>query len=369
MMLNRNNYEEFFILYVDNELGSEDRRAVELFTKENPDLKEELDLLLSSKLTPDTSIVFDKKEILMSGISSPIDLSNYESKFLSYIDNELPEAERREVENFVSVHPSLKGELDWLQRSKLQPESIVFPDKNSLYRKEEKARVIGITWRRLSVAAVLLVAISTTAIIIVNSNRNGDVVGPVASTIDNQGKKNEKAATEPANIETKLAEVSQLPSSVDAPAITAKKMVTDQKKEPAVRYQPLQPLTDKSTTIASQGNVIKKRGNDLPQPVNNPNIIRNEDTKNTTAQIDVPKKPLTIPEEFRGSTVVTDDVVATSNNISPADEEGIEQPAEKKNKLRGFFRKITRTIEKRTNIKATDDDDRLLIAGLSIKLK
>ncbi|HET6995220.1 MAG TPA: hypothetical protein VFI06_09585, partial [Chitinophagaceae bacterium] len=35
--------------------------------------------------------------------------------------------------------------------------------------------------------------------------------------------------------------------------------------------------------------------------------------------------------------------------------------------LRGFLRKVTRTFEKRTNIKATDDD-RLLIAGLAIKM-
>jgi hypothetical protein len=40
----------------------------------------------------------------------------------------------------------------------------------------------------------------------------------------------------------------------------------------------------------------------------------------------------------------------------------------RKNKLRGFFRKITRTFEKTTNMKATDDEDRLLVGGLAIRL-
>ena len=41
----------------------------------------------------------------------------------------------------------------------------------------------------------------------------------------------------------------------------------------------------------------------------------------------------------------------------------------KKNKLRGFFRKVTRTFEKRTNIDPTDGEDRLLVAGLAFKTK
>ena len=79
MNITRHNYEEYFVLYMDNELGSDDRRQVELFVQENADLKEELDWMQQSHLVADTSVVFDNKDQLMkvSGIGS-ININNYE---------------------------------------------------------------------------------------------------------------------------------------------------------------------------------------------------------------------------------------------------------------------------------------------------
>src|SRR6188474_3353456 len=117
MNINRNNYEEYFILYMDNELGSEDRRGVEEFVQKHPDLKEELEVLLQYKMTPDTSIVYNgKQELMMSESYSSIDLNNYEEWLVMYIDNELDVEQRKNVEQFTILHPQIHEELTLLKQ-------------------------------------------------------------------------------------------------------------------------------------------------------------------------------------------------------------------------------------------------------------
>jgi len=158
MNINRYNYEEFFILYMDNELDAEGRREVENFVQQNADLKAELDILMQSKLIPDADISFVDKGSLLRFDNVSIGLANYEEWLTSYIDNELTEDERKSVEEFVAHHPAAQKELNLLRQAKLEPERIVFPHKESLYRTTEKARVISIRWTRIAVAAVLLLA-------------------------------------------------------------------------------------------------------------------------------------------------------------------------------------------------------------------
>ncbi len=65
MNINRNNYEEFFLLYADGELGEAERMAVEAFAAKHPDLAEELQLLMETKLTPDSDEIFTGKNLLL----------------------------------------------------------------------------------------------------------------------------------------------------------------------------------------------------------------------------------------------------------------------------------------------------------------
>ncbi len=63
-----------------------------------------------------------------------IDRHNYESFFLHYADNELSAGARKAVEDFVASHPDLQPELDALLQTVLQPDTVSFMDKNSLFR-------------------------------------------------------------------------------------------------------------------------------------------------------------------------------------------------------------------------------------------
>src|SRR5688500_3588909 len=103
MNINRHNYEEYFILYMDNELSSDGRREVELFVKENPDLQEELNLLMQTQLIPDNSFVFAGKEQLLKDPGTiSINTNNYEEWLLSYTDNELSAEQKIAVEKFIA---------------------------------------------------------------------------------------------------------------------------------------------------------------------------------------------------------------------------------------------------------------------------
>ncbi len=379
MKITRHNYEEYFILYLDNELSSADRREVELFVQQNPDLKAELDILFQSQLPVDTDVVFNGKESLLKTESATIKEDNYEEWLLSYIDNELSGAEKTMLEKFVAERPAIKKELEVLQKAKLQPENIVFGDKSILYRREEKVRVIAINWRRIAIAASLVLAVGTAAVVLFKSN--------------------EEKPADIANVENRKVVPAQQNSTPASPAVKEEIQDTDPAEQPlaVVPAEPIQAETAntkksavvdnpvKSDTRVKENNVAdiinkeelavvpeKKKSNDLPEPVYNPNVINNIAKENPIAMVEpTTKTPLTNSKETSPVVTVTPATTGalyTSNTSAETFDPGDEGQNGKKNKLRGFFRKVTRTFEKNTNIKATDDEDRLLLAGLAIKI-
>jgi hypothetical protein len=64
MQINRQSYEEYFLLYADGELNESEKKAVEEFIGQNPDLAGELSLIQETVLKPDGSIIFENKELL-----------------------------------------------------------------------------------------------------------------------------------------------------------------------------------------------------------------------------------------------------------------------------------------------------------------
>src|SRR4051812_10014625 len=127
MNIDRHNYEELFLLYIDNELNIAERKQVDLFVKENPDLEEELLMLKQSKLIPDESIIFNAKDLLMKEEnSSGVNLNNYEEWFVLYLDDELTPPQKKSVEQFIATNPALEKEFSLFTQTKLDPAFISF---------------------------------------------------------------------------------------------------------------------------------------------------------------------------------------------------------------------------------------------------
>ena len=154
IIINRHNYEEYFLLYVDNELAAEDQLAVDRFIRENPDLGEELDMVRQAIL-PLEHLEFEHKASLFNqeeGITS----KNYETYFLLAVDQELSTEQNEEVERFVLKHPELQTEFILLQQTRLDPEPIEFAGKEGLYRNKKERAVIIVKWVRMSAAAAII---------------------------------------------------------------------------------------------------------------------------------------------------------------------------------------------------------------------
>lgn len=157
MNINRLNYENYFLLYVDGELSAAEMRAVESFAAENEDLADELDTILQTKLPAEVDYLFENKSTLFRTASHQINSINCEEQFLLFVDDELTGQEKNETLDFVAKHPQYQSTFDIIKQTKLLAETISFPDKDSLYRKaEDRKPVIVMQWWKLAVAAALI---------------------------------------------------------------------------------------------------------------------------------------------------------------------------------------------------------------------
>jgi len=367
MTINRHNYEEYFILYLDNELSPEECGHVEEFARTHPDLGEELAMLQQTKLIPDTDLVYgDKEDLMITFNRSSITTDNYQEWLLLYTDNELTPEEKNNVEKFIIENPVAKQEFDILQKTKLEPEKeIVYFNRESLYRKEKvTSRVVTLRWWRVAAAAVLLLVAGISVFLLSNNHKHGSglagtippAVKPVIKppVINTDKEENRKPAETIINdrIDNPVADVPNKEKD--------KEQEQSSNKENKIRV-PQKDISAQQPVIAA--NIDNNNTpNDLPEPTHNRNFDGsvNQPIAFTDA---TPKEALTKLQENRPSLNVTLRVSPTYTSQQD------DQPETgKTSKFRGLLRKVTRTFEKATNIKTTDENDRLLVAGLAIQL-
>ncbi|HVZ97464.1 MAG TPA: hypothetical protein VG847_11355 [Chitinophagaceae bacterium] len=157
MNISRDNYEEYFLLYADNELTDSEKAEVLIFVKNNKDLEEEFRAMLLTISRPDTNIqLTDKSFLLKQSEFTFINQKNYEEVFVLYHDNELTPEQKWQTEAFLLQYPTLKEEFDLIGLARLTPDStIVFPDKKALYRKERSGRILPLFVRLAAAAAFI----------------------------------------------------------------------------------------------------------------------------------------------------------------------------------------------------------------------
>ncbi len=374
MNLDRNNYEEFFLLYVDNELTDMEKREVETFCIENTDLREELAMLQASKIQPETSLFFeDKYGLLKRTTENSIDpAGESEELFLLYIDQELDEAGRKSVEKITAMDPSLEKDLQILQQTLLEPDhSVVFKGKEILFRKKETRRFVMLP--RLAAAALLLFVAGYFLLEHPKPGKNLAVGIPrnVGKALNENKEKKDLPSVTPPPVDSLYQTAGR-----DDRYLTESKI--QKQGKPDINNHPVQLLSRKKEN---------RNYNDVSlNPLHPVKIPENKRESPVTG----PSKDLSLPEIGKTNTalelkpkLLSGDLVAKTDNPgvregfqvatenSPDIEDGIFMNAssENKNRMRGFFRKVSRVLDKTISVDPGNKKRGLRIGNYQIALK
>lgn len=156
MNINRNNYEAFFIDYIDGNLSAEMTAELFLFLETNPDLKEELEGLESFSL-PENEEQFPSRDALKRGAINAENLSWY---LAASTEHDLSAVEQKQLDEYLLKNPDAKNEKILFQLARLHPGDEVYPDKNKL--KQPVPFLFGFT-RTFNYAAAAMLLLSLIA--------------------------------------------------------------------------------------------------------------------------------------------------------------------------------------------------------------
>lgn len=160
MIINNDNYEEYFLLYADNELSKYQRIMVEAFIADRPELQKELAEILLTVQKPESDTPLpDLSFLLKSEEELFINSDNFEERFVEYHDGELNEHEKALTASYIKKHTDTQEGFSLIGIARLEPETqIVFPHKERLYRNTATVRSLFIKYA--AAAAIAALAIS-----------------------------------------------------------------------------------------------------------------------------------------------------------------------------------------------------------------
>lgn len=186
MEINKNNYEAYFIDYLEGNLNENIVDNFIEFLQQNPELKEELSLLETVSVEPE-NISFNKKENLFK---QKLDSEKeFDKAAIANLEGDISESDKSEFENYIADHNEKKRDIILFGKTKLQPDkTIVFGNKRKLYRKSKQKVFLIWTTR---IAAILIIAFAFFTLI---DKPNNELVSEteIVKPID---KKEKKAAT------------------------------------------------------------------------------------------------------------------------------------------------------------------------------
>jgi hypothetical protein len=372
MQINRQNYENYFLLYADGELTTSDRNAVQQFVIENKDLAIELEMIQASIL-PKEDVKLIDKNFLYKGVDYKT-----QQQLLLKLDNELPAQELAALDALLESNVNAKAEYDLLSKTTLDKnENIIFEHKHLLYKKE-KDNVVVFGYLRWAAAAIFIGFALFTGI---KFYANKNVDKPEIATATKENKIENIAPGKTENNSTQNTIKQNKIAQTDEAATTPKQNISNEElinttenniaretqknvnNKNSVTNNNNERITNKqqeNNTNNNQNNFIAKE--EIPQ-LNN--TIKNETliAKNNTTENTINAETLYELENTYSSQNIVQNVVQkvednTENKILYMNESKV-----KKSKVGMFFSKIKNAVQKSAKVKPGNS---IQIAGFEI---
>ncbi|MDQ3683793.1 MAG: hypothetical protein M3352_12090 [Bacteroidota bacterium] len=341
IIIDRTNYEEYFLLYIDGELPREQEASVEAFAKLHPDLQEELSILLNTKLNAEPILLESKQQLFAHNMN----MNAIEESLLLYIDNELPANEKKEIDQQMKTDLALQFQYQVLLKTKLDAANkIIYPHKAELYHIIPKA-IRPIFLLRIAAAIILILSIG----LLWWTNTNSKVEPVIAVR--------EKPA------------IKELPGNID------NKTPVFITKDPGIKNNDKEEVIQKAANNNTKKKIIPTQPAPLQQLENNKEDIAILKVEKPVIDKKINNiEALKRPQQNLNNQAVTTDAIAAyttievHNSMSNFAVVTTGNENDKKGSVRGFLRKATRFIERRTGVNPVNEDDELLIGAIAIKL-
>jgi hypothetical protein len=159
MNISRDNYEPFFLDFLEGNLKVDQIDQFLDFLNQNPDLKEELQLFESVNL-PEEEFIFSGKMQLYRRIADQ--KSETENRVIAYLEGDLSSEDQILFQQELASHPELKKEYDLFDKTRLIADTrITYSGKRNLHRKSGTVKVMNWVTR---VAAVMVLVWGITSL-------------------------------------------------------------------------------------------------------------------------------------------------------------------------------------------------------------
>ncbi len=331
MQINQHNYEEFFLMYVDNELSVQEKEMVEAFVIQHPELAGELELLKQTVLNSDEPAVFVGKEKLIR----QSELS--EEDLLTYLDGEAGNELAGKIEQAAKNNDTLRLGLETLGKLYVKADlSVQYPSKEKLYK---RGAVRSMDWRKLAIAASLLLCVSTWLVLNQSEQEEQD---------DARVALNEPPVNQPAK---PVPPVVDSIAGVNTPVIPEASSSEEYPKN--IEHQRKEPVKAANTTQLIRSSVVEGTTERQEVVTAIPPVAENGNKVKNPTSMDPIKTP--------GETITKSTPIEPSAPVA-----SVKEPVKEKKSL---FKKIGKQISDRALDILSDGGDNINVAGFAIRVE